>query len=531
VTQVRSNQTRLRRAILIGALVATQATTATLRAVDTNTPAQALPTASVVDTNTLELIKQLQRRIEELEQKVKGLERGKTPAEAPEGAKEQQHLEALDQKVKALERENELAQETNAARVKSAPRISLGADGFSFASANGDYAIQLHGILQMDSRTFFDEPSVVGNDSLLIRRARPILQGTVFRSFDFLFVPDFAPSSGPQLFDAYVNYTYSPALQFRAGKYKAPLGLEQLMEDRDMLLNERSLATDLVPNRDVGFELHGDLFDGRVSYAAGIFNGTTDGGNSGNTDFADARAFIGRLFFEPFKKASTDVLRGIGFGVAGSYETMSNTNTAGLPSTTGGSLPGYFTDGQQQFFAYNPADKAVVVAEDDHWRLSPQAYYYYGPFGLLGEYVISDQKVARTAVAPFDSAHLRNTAWEISASWVLTGEDAAYAGGVVPRRSFDPRDGGWGAWQLVGRYAELNIDRAAFPEFADPQASAGSAGAWSVGLNWYMNRNVRVNASYSHTHFNGGGGSGTSAPAAVTRRDENVMFTRVQLAF
>lgn len=56
---------------------------------------------------------------------------------------------------------------------------------------------------------------------------------------------------------------------------------------------------------------------------------------------------------------------------------------------------------------------------------------------------------------------------------------------------------------------------------------AGSAEGWSVGLNWYLNRNVRVNASFAHTHFDGGGGVGNSAPAAVTRRDENVMFTRV----
>jgi phosphate-selective porin OprO/OprP len=286
-----------------------------------------------------------------------------------------------------------------------------------------------------------------------------------------------------------------------------------------------------VPNRDVGFEMHGDLFSGRVSYASGIFNGTSDGANSGNVDFADGRAFVGRLFFQPFKESSSPALQGFGFGVAGSYETMSAMNTAGLPSNTGGSLPGYFTDGQQQFFAYNPADKAVVVATDDHWRLSPQGYYYYGPFGLLGEYVVSDQMVKRSGVAPFDSAHLRNTAWEVSASWVLTGEDAAYTGGVVPRHPFNPAHGGWGAWQLVGRYAELDIDPAAFPLFADPTTSARSASAWSVGLNWYLNRNVRVDTSFSHTAFSGGGGAGSSVPATVTRKPENVLFTRIQLAF
>jgi len=503
-------------ALLMGAVVSLQAAVLTLRA---------------EDTNTVELIKQLQKRIEELEQKVRTLEQSKETAGQPNDAKAKEHLEALDQKVKVLEREKELEQEASEARAKEAPKISLGADGFSFASPRGNFGVQLKGVLQMDSRTFFNEPGVVGNDSLLLRRVRPILQGTVYRDFDFLFVPDFAPTSGPQIFDAYLNYRYSPGLQFQAGKYKVPIGLEQLQSDRDILFNERSLVTDLVPNRDVGFELHGDLFNERVSYAAGYFNGTSDGANTGNADFADDRAFAGRLFFQPFKQSTTVALQGFGFGVAASYETMSTTNTAGLPSTTGGSLPGYFTDGQQQFFAYNPADKAVVVAEDNHWRLSPQGYYYYGPFGLLGEYIVSDQKVERSGVAPFSSAYLDNTAWEVAASWVLTGEDAAYVGGVVPRHPFNPASGEWGAWQLVGRYAELSIDPSAFPLFADPATSARSAAAWSVGLNWYLNRNVRVNADFSHTTFSGGGGAGTSAPATITRKPENVLFTRIQLAF
>ena len=505
--------------------------TATLRADGTNATGLTAATIGAPDTNTVELIKQLQRRIEELEQKVRILERGKGPGEEADGAKAQQHIETLDQKVKVLERERELEQEASEARAKEAPKISIGGEGFSFASAKGDFGVQLKGVLQIDSRTFFNEPGVVGNDSLLLRRARPILQGTVFRDFDFLFVPDFAPTSGPQIFDACVNYRYSPELQFQAGKYKVPIGLEQLMQDKDILLSERSLVTALMPNRDVGFELHGDLFEERVSYAAGIFNGTSDGANSANVDFADDRAFAGRLFFQPFKQASSTTLRGFGFGLAGSYESLSTTNTAGLPSTTGGGLPGYFTDGQQQFFAYKPADKAVVVADANHWRLSPQGYYYYGPFGLLGEYAISDQKVSRMGVAPFSSAHLENTAWEATASWVLTGEDAAYAGGVVPRRPFHPADGDWGALQVVGRYAELSIDPAAFPLFSDLTTSARSAAAWSVGLNWYLNLNVRVNASFSRTTFSGGGGAGNSAPATVTRQPENVLFTRIQLAF
>ena len=83
----------------------------------------------------------------------------------------------------------------------------------------------------------------------------------------------------------------------------------------------------------------------------------------------------------------------------------------------------------------------------------------------------------------------------------------------------------------MGRYAELDIDPAAFPYFADPKTSARSAAAWSVGLNWYLNMNVQVKTSFSHTTFNGGGGAGTSAPATVTQKPEKVLFTRIQLAF
>ena len=243
--------------------------------------------AQDTDTNTVELIKQLQKRIEELEEKVKVLERSKTATEQENEAKakeseakakeaeakakeqedkakqteaqEKQRIEALDQQVKTLERNRELDQEAAEAKAKEMPKITAGSEGFGISSADGAYALQFHGVLQVDSRTYFGD-DINGNDGFLIRRARPILQGTVARDFDFLFVPDFAPSTGPTIFDAYVNYRYNPALQLQAGKFKSPIGLEQLQADVDLLFNERALPTDLVPNRDVGFALHGDLY-------------------------------------------------------------------------------------------------------------------------------------------------------------------------------------------------------------------------------------------------------------------------------
>jgi len=455
----------------------------------------------------------LKKEIQALEQKVNSLEQHQNPPAAPPPSAQ---VDALDQKVQILERERQDDQDAAATLAKSQPKFSLTQNGFSFSSADSNFVAQLHGIIQLDSRSFFQDGGNNGTDGFLLRRARPVFTGTVFRDFDFNFTPDFGGST-VQIFDAFLNYHYNQALQLEAGKFKAPIGLEALQADRDILFNERALATDLVPNRDLGVELHGDLLGGAISYAAGLFNGDTDyNGTTVNTPLQDDKAGEGRLFFQPWKNTSVNALSGLGFGVAGSY-------LANHPQTnsTTGLTPGYTTDGQQKFFTYN----AGVNASGQGWRLSPQGYYFYGPLGIQGEYVISDQRVSLAK----KSADLQNTAWEATGSWVLTGEDASY-NGVTPLHPFDPHIGQWGALQVVARYAQLEVDGNTFKDgFASSAKSADGADVWSVGLNWYLNRDIRADVSFSHTTFDGF--TGKAAPGVVQAQAENVLFTRFQIAF
>ncbi|MDD5139942.1 MAG: porin [Verrucomicrobiales bacterium] len=477
------------------------------------------------DTNRDADIEALKQQLRELGQKVQALESQRAAEQQAATNIANGQIQELDQKVRILARERELDQEAAAALAKTQPKLTVGPGGLTASSADSNFVFSLKAVLQVDDRTFLDGSGAKGNDGLLLRRARPIFQGTLYRDFDFVFVPDFGGSS-VQIFDAYANYRYEPWAQLRVGKFKTPVGLEQLQSDVNTSFNERSLVTDLVPNRDVGVQLWGDINGGVLSYAVGIFNGVGDSRNTGNVNTDNNGEFAGRLFSLPFKNTDIAALQNFGLGVAGSSGNVSTT-AAGLPSTTGGTLPGYTTDGQQQFFAYNPAVGAVQ-ANGNHWRLSPQGYYYYGPLSLLGEYAISDQGVLNTGTGA--QAHLQNTAWEISGGWILTGENASF-NGITPLHPFDPRKGQWGALQVVARYAELNIDDDAFPVFSNPATSASAAQAWSAGLNWYLNKNIRMNASYSHTTFTGGGGAGATAPAFTTRQPESVFFTRLQLAF
>jgi phosphate-selective porin OprO and OprP len=479
--------------------------------------------ADTIDTNRDADLEALKQQINALSQKVKVLEQQRATEQQSATNVANDQLRQLDQQVRILARDRELDQETAAAAAKNQPKLSVGPGGLSVSSADSNFVFRLDGVIQVDSRTFFDDSvNKNANDGFLLRRARPIFQGTLYRDFDFKFTPDFGGSS-VQIFDAYGNYRHAPWAQLRSGKFKTPEGLEQLQEDVNTSFNERSLVTDLVPNRDVGLQLWGDINGGVLSYAAGIFNGVGDAQNSSNAAFENEVEFAGRLFAQPFRNTDITALRGLGIGVAGT----SQNGTSGLkdlPSTTGGTLPGYATEGQQQFFSYS----TNTVASGEHWRLSPQGYYYYGPFNLMGEYAISDQGV-RT-LTPKTQAYLHNTAWEINGGWILTGENASF-NGVTPLHPFNPHSGDWGALQLVARYSDLDIDNAAFKGFANPATSASEARAWSAGLNWYLNKNIRVNASFTHTTFTGGGGKGTTAPAIVTRQPENVFFTRFQLAF
>jgi phosphate-selective porin OprO/OprP len=169
------------------------------------------------------------------------------------------------------------------------------------------------------------------------------------------------------------------------------------------------------------------------------------------------------------------------------------------------------------------------VADGDHWRLAPQAYYYWGPFGIFGEYVLSSQKIradARTgAAAPTTStfANVHDSAWQVAASWILTGEDNSFKG-FTPRKPFSPANRGWGAWEIAARYGELRLDDELFPLYATP-ASGQKESSWGVGLNWYLNRNVKLQVNYEQTRFDGPGRS------PLLENGEKIIFTRAQLAF
>jgi len=433
---------------------------------------------------------------------------------APSEGAARADLAELDRRLRAIElgldeRDRQTAvAAAPAPEKKSGPEITLDADkGASIKSADGKVQLKLGALVQADHRVFIDDDERPQNDTFLWRRIRPTLEGSWGDLVGFRITPEFAGDSAT-IVDAYVDLKFSPAATVRAGKVKGPIGLERLQSGGAIALIERGFPTELAPNRELGVQLQGALASSKVNYVAGVYNGAPDGRDSPTTNPDNDFEFAGRLFFEPWK-GSDGALSGLGFGIAGS--------TGDKTGAGNNFLPRYRTPGQATFFSY----RASVAADGEHTRWSPQAYWYAGPVGLLGEYIRSKQELVDTATST--RASLDHSAWQLVGSWVLTGEKAGYRG-VKPNNPFAPGDGGWGAFELVARYGRLDVDDRAFPVFADAGASATEATSWALGLNWYLTGNLKLVANYAQADFDGGSPGGP-------REDEKTFFTRAQFSF
>jgi len=422
-------------------------------------------------------VEQLRQRLERLE-RLAGVADG-TPVEGG-------GLADLDQRLRILERRLELQEDERVAAARLAPRIAIDQKGASFKSGDGDYELKLRGLLQGDARVFIGGGNA--NDSFLLRTARPTLEGSLGRRVD-----------------AYADLRFAPGHTLRVGKFTSPVGLERLQSSAALVDVERALASELAPNRDLGVQLQGEAAGGRFSYAVGVFNGTVDGRDAvaGNPD-GDFE-YAGRVFLEPFK-GSDSAWAGLGIGLGAS---------AGRKHGSGNNfLPRYRSPGQATFFSY----RSPVLAAGDTLRWSPQGWFYRNGFGLQAEYIVSRQAVAR------DARHrqLQHRAWQATASYVLTGEDAGYRG-VTPSRPFGV-DGGLGAFELTARYGGLDADAAAFPFYADPDTSATRIRSWTVGANWYLTPNLKLATNYLRSRFGAFAGSARLA-------DEKAVFSRLQVSF
>jgi phosphate-selective porin OprO and OprP len=402
-------------------------------------------------------------------------------------------LQTLDQQVRILERKLEIDRENAAVVAATAPVIR--ADGRGLSIVGRDFSFLFRGTFQADGRWFTgDAVPTAGNDTFILRRLRPVFEGTVGSLAAYRLMPEFAGNNATVV-DAWIDLKLHPQALLRVGKQKGPIGLERLQSASALHFIERGLPTELAPNRETGLTLQGAFANQTLQYAVGVYNGTRDGEDGGATDNDGLKDVALRVFYEPTP--------GVGIGIAGS-----------TGSREGGAPRNYATVDRRGGTTFVNG----VLYDGTATRISPQAYFYRGSLGLIAEYIQSTQELTNGTTQD----ELSHDAWQLLVSYVLSGEDNSFRG-LRPAQPYQAGGPGWGAFELVARVGELSLDGDAATLGYVAATGVESVSNIGVGVNWHLTGNVKASLNYNQTDFSNFSGA--------DREKEKSIFTRLQLAF
>jgi phosphate-selective porin OprO/OprP len=141
--------------------------------------------------------------------------------------------------------------------------------------------------------------------------------------------------------------------------------------------------------------------------------------------------------------------------------------------------------------------------------------------------------------------HPTFTGWTVGGTWIITGETKPYTAGTyiasavaetqagygapIPSRPFSLDGNSWGTWELTARYSDTDLNWHG-SQLASSSQLAGINGGrqriMAVGVNWYLNRNVRMILDDNIVRIS----KGTAALPDRDSQDFNVVGLRIQYA-
>ncbi|HUN49583.1 MAG TPA: porin, partial [Candidatus Sulfotelmatobacter sp.] len=132
----------------------------------------------------------------------------------------------------------------------------------------------------------------------------------------------------------------------------------------------------------------------------------------------------------------------------------------------------------------------------------------YESLYLAGEiYGINVEQDINTAANAVPTPNLNFFGGYVEGGWTITGEQRKYDpetgayGGINPAHPLSLSGGGFGAFEIVGRYSYIDLnDDVVFGSKAATTGGTfgGTQTVASIGLNWYPNSNVRLMFDYIH---------------------------------
>jgi len=319
------------------------------------------------------------------------------------------------------------------------------------------------------------------------------------------------------MFNSFVEYDPAETFALRMGQFKEPFLWEETVWVPWRDFAEPSVAARLAPSRDIGIMAFGKLWEKRVGYELGYFNGQGRNANDGNDD----KDWAGRLTLNPFVTDKGHPLQKLQVFGEGTWGRQN-----------GGTLPAFSMLDTGTTFLALPA--ATVIGED-RTRYGGGALWAKGPLNLKGEFITMRADLVKGAL---ENPNTRFDAWYVSVGYLLTGEDAVLGGPVSPVRPMG-KQGGIGAWEVAARISGFRAEREPFynldKQFASsPQPTETGTGsstvvdAWTTGVHWTPITSAKVFLDYGENAF---GADYIGPLGSDLRKRERYILLSTQLNF
>lgn len=393
-----------------------------------------------------------------------------------------------------------------------------------FKSNDSDYKLWLDARVNLDGAAFFgpgEKLEPIGN-GVSVRRARFAVKAQILKNWYGEVDMDMADGAF-ELKDAIIRYDGIKNLQIQMGNFKEFLLTQRNTSSRNLTLIERPMmASALTPSRSIGINFKYSI--PLIWASAGYFFQEVKGieelelvqDNNKDMGINPGSSINAKLAIRPINKLHS----GLAFSGAYSYRTPKSSSslydyeeeeyeygfrystrattsinrkkyldTNGIPGENeqiyNGEILAYHNG-----FRFEAAYQGVTVKVDGDRKQEINDFIADEEYDGDHDEAFEDSN----DYLAFDNSNKTFYGYYAQASYLLFGGKNRYdAGGHKMTRPTRGKD--WGDIELVARYDYLNLNTG----FTTNDIMGGSASAYTFGINYYINRQVKLMVNYQYT--------------------------------
>ncbi|RMF39951.1 MAG: ATPase [Planctomycetota bacterium] len=386
------------------------------------------------------------------------------------------------------------------------------ADAKAKAAAKSKPTFKLGGRIHFDHWGFLDNEPGIGylehpdpadpsfgldpEDRFVFRRIRMEFKGDIPDNMEWRMQIDFNNPNSPEYKDLYFGWKNLPGNHtLLIGNQKRPLGLDHLNSSRFNVFAERPFVVESFNEdaRRIGMCLYGHRNDDSANWRLGIFNLENTSRDGRYIGDSMQMGGYGRWAATPWYDEASGGRGYFHWAIAGA-----------VAHPDGNPLPGS-TNANEARFRTRPLarsdsrwlDTGRIPGANWYEILAVESVLNLGSLQITGEYMANFMQ--RDNVTPGTGPDLFFHGFYVYAAYFLTGEHMAWnrrTGTLDRAKPFENfflvnrlcgrggLGGGWGAWQIAGRYD--------FIDLTDEDIRGGVGHSYTLGLNWYWTAYSKV---------------------------------------